>query len=92
MTNTTFTAKDAIKLADAYHAQKQQERIEEAQAWVNTNAIPRIIDASQTGDYRVRVQAPRCSLYLPIIKDILGEAGFAVQSECNWITISWSKD
>lgn len=89
MTNTTFTAKDAIAKANAYHAEQQQIRFDKAQAWVNAYATPAIIEASEQGRYST-LGIHLLGNHYPVIKDILGELGFTSKLESPYVYISWS--
>ena len=91
MTNTTFTAKDAIAKADAFHAEQAKIRFNKAQTWVNNFAIPAIIRASEQGEYSVSGIHTFHNDFA-IIKDILGELGFSATLKNFYVYISWTND
>lgn len=89
MTNTTFNAKDAIAKSNAYHAAQQQLRLDRAQMWVDTYAIPAIVEACEQGRYSTSGIHILANHY-GIIKDILGELGFSTRLDSCCVYISWS--
>ena len=90
MTNTTFTAKDAIAKSNAFHAEQQQVALDKAKTWVNTHAIPNIIEACEQGRYST-LGIHTLGANFGMIKDILGELGFSTKLDSGFVYISWSE-